>query len=584
MALGVRDVVLAPGSRHTPVVLAAEASDARVHTVLDERSAGFFALGLARVTGRPVVVACTSGSAGAHLLPAVVEADRSRLPLLVLTADRPPELQGVGAAQTIEQRHLLAGYVRLYADPGAPDPAAGAGWPGTLAALAVDAATGQRPGPVHLNLPFRKPLWDAAPAAPRRRPPQVMRGPATLPGADLDLLAAELRGAGRGVIVCGPGDPGVLGAPRSGVDAALRAGVGRLADALGWPVIAEAVSPARSLDRGVITTADALLRSSSFADRMAPELILRFGQMPTSKPVAGWCARGGRTRTWLVDATGDVHDPAHVAERVLACDPARLCATLADRLAGAPSEESSWSRAWAAAEAVARDQLAAAIEGDHAWGGSVARAVMASLGEGALLHVASSMAIRDLDSFGFAPDHPTLVTANRGTNGIDGTLSTALGQAAGWPYGPVTVLMGDLAFLHDLGALVTAARPSAGASARVRLVVVDNSGGGIFDHLPIAAHPSAFEPHFVTTQGADIAPLCRGAGVPCHRFDDPRLLQAWLTAGSDAPLTVAHIPIDRADDLRRHEAAWQAVDRALRRSASWTELPAPEPRPSPASP
>ncbi len=561
--LGVRDIVLAPGSRHTPIVLAAEASRARVHTVLDERSAGFFALGLARVTGRPAVVCCTSGSAGAHLLPAVVEADRSRLPLLVLTADRPPELQHVGAPQTIDQRHLLAGYVRLYADPGAPDAAGGEAWPATLAALAVDAATGDRPGPVHLNVPFRKPLWDGEPTAPSRPPPRILRGPATLADADLDRLAAELGDVERGVIVCGPGDPSVLGAPRIGVDAALRSGVGRLAEALGWPLIAEAVSPVRSLGQGVITTADGLLRSEPFAARMAPDLILRFGQTATSRPVAAWCARHRDASTWLVDATGQVHDPDHVADQVLAADPSRLATALAQRLGGSTKASASWHDAWLAAEVAARRVIDEATAGGHAWGGAVARAVSRALGPGALLHVASSMAIRDLDGFGLAPAHPVVITANRGTNGIDGTISTALGQAAAWRGGPVVALMGDLAFLHDLGALVTACRPSAGPSARVRLVVVDNRGGGIFDHLPIADHPRAFEPHFVTAQGADIGPICRGAGVPCHRLDDPRALETWLADASEAPLAVAHVPIDRADDLRRHHAAWDAIARAI---------------------
>ena len=581
---GLKHAVLSPGSRNTPVVLALHALRDRVtlHTVLDEREAGFFALGLARSGGAPVLLSCTSGSAGAHWLPALIEASESRVPLIAVTADRPSELQGFGAPQTIDQQRLFGAYVRLYRDLSEPNPGVNTGpgtgpitgpdaghplrWLEAAAAQAMDAATGALPGPVHLNLPFRKPLWSAdeaplsgLPVEPPAEPParRVLRGPA-LPDADaLDALAARFAEAERGVIVSGPRDlvrDRMSGSPREAVAA--------LAKTLGWPIIAEPASQLRFGIPRVIASADALLRDEAIGDALAPDLILRFGRVPTSKSITQWITRHGDQRTVLVDPAGLWEDPTWTADTVVAADPTAFCQSIRARLferaasGSSASDSSAWLTRWRAADAAAD----AVLSRPGHWEGPIARAVAESVPEGGLLHVASSMPIRDLDSFAPATGRAIAVAANRGANGIDGLIATAIGEAVAGGV-PVAALSGDLSFLHGAGGLALAR----GLTTPVALVVIDNGGGGIFGILPISQHPTAFEPHFITPQGADIPALCAAAGVPCISVADPSGLRASLPAALETPgLTVLYICVDREENLARHREAWTAVALAAR--------------------
>ncbi len=582
---GVRHAVVSPGSRSTPVMLAMAARSRadgrgplRLHVVIDERAAAFHALGLARITGAPVVLSCTSGSAGAHWLPAVIEADHSRLPLVLLTADRPPELHHAGAPQTVAQGDLFGGHLRLRADPGAPAPGDLA-WLRTLAARAVDAAAGARPGPVHLNLPFREPLWDPSVEAPEPTDlaPTVARGRATLDPAAIAELARELLGRGRGVLSIGPGDIGVCGATHADQTRQLSRSARRLARALGWPLLVDGASGARFAPDGehVVTTADLLTRSPVFA-RATPDAVVRVGQVPTSKPLAAWLATAPAGASLLVDPCGDWRDPYHASGRLLHAEPVALMDALsacASELAPLPPT-GPWLARWQAAERAALGALTRARTGaapggspEALWAGEVARAAVAALPEGGLLHAASSLAVRAVDSFSGSAARQITVTANRGANGIDGTLATALGEAAAWDGGPVVALVGDLAFLHDLGSLVTC-RPAADAG-RTTIVVLDNRGGGIFDHLPIAAHPTAFERCFVAETAADIPALARAAGAECATVADRRGLEEALARAVEAPgLAVVHVRIERAQDLAAHAAMRAAVHDALERSLS----------------
>lgn len=582
-ASGVGHAVVSPGSRNTPIVLAlaarAERGTVQVHAILDERAAAFYALGLARVVGSPVALSCTSGSAGAHWLPAVIEADHSRLPLLLLTADRPPELHGSGAPQTVRQDDLFGRHVRLHADPGAPTPG-DLGWLRTLAARAVGAATGPRPGPVHLNLPLREPLWEAAltPVEPVDDAPRLLRPtPPALDARTVSALADELRTRRRGVIAIGPGDSGVSGASRADHLERLATAARHLAAALDWPLIVDGASGARFAPAGthLITTADLLTRCEAFA-ATPPDAVLRVGQVATSKPVAAWLASAPGDATLLVDPSGDWHDPHHRAGRLITAEPATLMTELADALTSGPQQGDDrcgeWLHRWQAAEVVAL--AAAAGDGESGlWSGTVARSVVSALPEGALLHVASSLAVRSLDSFSGTAARHLVVTANRGANGIDGTLATALGEAAAWRSGPVVVLVGDLAFLHDLGALISCRAPlvreKGRSAAPTTLVVVDNRGGGIFDHLPVAGHPSAYEPYFVVGTDADIPALARAAGAACSTVTDrPGFDQALAEAIERPGLTVVHARVDRANDLAHHVATRAAVARALGEGAT----------------
>lgn len=540
VAGGVRHVVASPGSRSTPLVLAfAEAPGARVHVVLDERVAAFVALGLARVTG-PVALVATSGTAGAHWLPAAIEARHSRLPLVLLTADRPPELHGCGAPQTVPQGRLFGDACVLSMDLGAPGLDVDPRWLRTVAARAVDAAVGSGGGPVHLNVPFREPLWepdgrrgqggwrgqwgdgeDPARAGDGALPPaRILRPRPVAPPEAVAEVAARLSGR-RGVIVAGPR------ASRGGLpDEALARAVERLAAALGWPVVAEPLSQLRFGHGWALPTL------ATRAGAPVPDVVLRLGQAPTSKQVGAFFQGA---ETILVDPHGDWLDPAHGATLLVVGEPAPLCEALVARVTPC---DAGWLADWRQAAERARTHAAALC--DRFWEGAVARAVAAALPDGAALHVASSLAVRDLDAFA-ETGRRVAVTSNRGANGIDGTLATAAGQSLAW-MGPVVALVGDLAFFHDHGAL-HAARA---LGARLVVVVVDNGGGGIFETLPVAAHPTAFERLFLTPQPGDLGALAAGAGARVARVTDAAALEGALTAALESDgVTVVHAVVDR---------------------------------------
>lgn len=559
---GIRHAVMSPGSRSTPLVLALyERDDVTLHTVLDERSAAFFALGAARASGQPALLVCTSGSAGGHWLPAVIEASAAGLPLILLTADRPPELHGCGAPQTVPQRELFAGHVRWSVDPGAPADGVDARWLRSLAALVVDHATGARPGPVHLNLPYRKPLWAPDSAAARPAPAaRVIRGLPRLDDERVRSLAAELGAVERGAIVVGPLD----GPPPTAL-------LG-LARWLGWPVIADVASQLRfhaHADRGLIAVGDVLARSGWAP---AADLVLRVGRTPTSKALAAWLRTAGEVV--LVDASGGWHDPDHVATRLLVCDPAQLAVDLVAELPGAPRSV-HWLQLWTEAAGQAGDALASSCLGASAlWSGTVVATLIARLPDGATLHLASSMAVRDVDAFAPRTKRAIRVTTNRGANGIDGTLATAFGQAAagmGSRGGSHAVLCGDLAFQHDVASL-RLARLVEGCA--LTIVCVDNGGGGIFGYLPIAAHPDAFEALFLTPQGSAangrsaIEAACAAAEVRYRRCASSEALATALVDELERPgVGVLHVVVDREADARAHEAAWRAVAEVV--GASW---------------
>ncbi|MCK6523186.1 2-succinyl-5-enolpyruvyl-6-hydroxy-3-cyclohexene-1-carboxylic-acid synthase [Myxococcota bacterium] len=565
-ALGVRDAVLSPGSRNTPLVLAMEAlarggAALTLTDVLDERAAAFFALGLARRSGRPVILSCTSGSAGAHYLPALTEASASGVPLIVLTADRPAELHGVGAPQTLDQTRLFGPFVRMFLD--LSEPAEDRDGPGIehAAARAWDAASGANPGPVHLNLPFREPLWDPAVGAEEapalvRAPPRVWRGRAKLDPADLDALLAQLAANPRGVIVVGPRE---LADQRGGPDR-LPEAVAALAARLGWPVLAEPTSGLRFGPAApfVVDHADAILRSERVGDALAPDLVLRLGQNLSSKATSRWLARHAGGKATLVHPAGAWHDPELIAERLIVADPAELLLALLDR--ALPAAEPAWAARWRAVNAAAAAALGPLVESGPLWEGQLARAVAGAAPEGALLHVASSMPIRDLDSFARARPTPLLATASRGVNGIDGTLCTALGLAARHE-GAAWALLGDLATLHDAGAFVLAAN----LGRPVTAVVIDNGGGNIFGFLPIGQHPTAFEAHFFTPQALTPTTLARGLGRLVAEVTDLDGLRAALAAEStrqEGGLGVIVARVDRAYNLVQHRACWAAAEAA----------------------
>jgi 2-succinyl-5-enolpyruvyl-6-hydroxy-3-cyclohexene-1-carboxylate synthase len=569
---GVTDACLAPGSRSAPVALAlAEHPGIAVHVHLDERSAAFFALGAAKRSGRPAVVLCTSGTAAANLHPAVLEADHARTPLLVLTADRPPELRGTGANQATDQLKLYGQAVRWFCEVGAPGdaPAAGRYWR-SLASRAWAEATGPPAGPVHLNLAFADPLVPTGPPAPAAGAwPRLGGAPAAgrhggapwtavppgvraaAPG-DVTALAEAVRANPRGVLVAGWGsglDPGPVDA---------------FAAASGWPVLADPLSGSR---RGpaAVSTYDGLVRAPRFAAAHRPTLAVRVGAAPTSKALTAWLDESiGQV---VVDPSAGWLDPGRTATLRLTADPSVLLAAAAtlltaqdpagtEGLASGAVPRGPWLREWLEAERAAREAIDGLLdEWAEPFEGRVARDLVGWMPAGGTLVVGSSMPVRDVDAFA-RPREGLRFVANRGLSGIDGFVATALGVAAATDE-PVAALCGDLTLLHDASSLLGAAGRPRGAV----LVVCDNDGGGIFSFLPQAGLPvDLFEPLFGTPHGLDLTALAAAARVPSRVVEKaadlvPALDAALAGGGTELVL----VRSDRAANLARHRALTEAV-------------------------
>jgi 2-succinyl-5-enolpyruvyl-6-hydroxy-3-cyclohexene-1-carboxylate synthase len=541
---GVRHVVVAPGSRSTPLALALAARpELRVHVFHDERSAGFAALGVGLVSGRAAVVLCTSGTASAELHAAVVEAHQAEVPLIVCTADRPAELRDVGAPQTIDQNRLYGSAVRTFVDLGAPDAAIAGRWRSLTSRVIADAHM-PRPGPVHLNLPFREPLvgepGDLPPGRPDGAPwHEVLSGSGVLDSSELDALAERLDHQ-RGVIVAGggAGDPEI---------------VHDLASAAGWPVLADPRSGCRLPRPHTVAAFDDLLRHPGFAADHTPAVVLRLGRPPASKVLAQWLAASEAEQVQVTKTAAWV-DPESTASHRVVADPTLLCRDLVKRLsAGA---RTPWAARWRHAEERAQDAITSVLSGyGQATEPGLARALVATLPEGATLVVSSSMPVRDVEWYA-APRDGLRMLANRGANGIDGVVSTSVGVALA-SAGPTALLIGDIGFLHDTNGLLGLA--SRGAD--LTIVVADNDGGGIFSFLPQATDvPAArFEQLFGTPHGVDPTAVAAAHGVPAVELSD---LSDLASVVADGP-RVVRVRTDRIANVAVHQAIHEAVAAAL---------------------
>jgi 2-succinyl-5-enolpyruvyl-6-hydroxy-3-cyclohexene-1-carboxylate synthase len=536
---GVTEVVLSPGSRSTPLAIAAAGARAmRMHVIVDERAAAFFALGQARVTGRPSLLICTSGTAGAHYFPAVIEASQSFVPLLAVTADRPWELQDAAAPQTIDQLKLFGGFARWFAELGLPDPSPSAltAVP-RIAAQAVARALGPVPGPVHVNARFRKPLepvpgavggepwrplWEALMARGGSR----VLAPEALPDERaVTEIAERAARAERGLIVCGP--------------APLTSGKGRgrileLARATGFPLLAEGTSQIRfGGDRGGVVACsmfDAILRAPGFRKERAPDLILELGAPPTSTGYAAWLAEHPGCPRFVVAKQG-WNDPGGDATALVLADPADLAARVAARLP-APRARSRWAQAFARADAAAQALADRALEGDRLSEGAIARAVVAGCPEGSILVIGNSTPVRDLDAYCPTSGRELAVVHQRGASGIDGLVSGAAG-ARSVSAVPVTLLLGDLSLLHDLGGLGLLRK----VTGPLVVVVVQNGGGRIFDQLPIAASaaPDVFDRCFATPEEVAFEHAAAAFGVRYARAETRAALEEELARAHARP-------------------------------------------------
>lgn len=575
---GVRHVCVSPGSRSAPLALTIAANPAlRGWIHLDERVGAFFALGLARATGAPVALLCTSGTAAANFLPAIVEAHTAGVPLLVFTADRPAELRDVGAAQTIDQNRLFGAHVKWFVEVALPEATpAMLRYARTLAGRAVAAAAASPPGPVHLNFPLREPLVPLPLATPQGMTPgdalawrgrpdgapwvTVTDAPRVPDAATISRLAARLRRARRPLLICGPQfDPGL--APP----------LAALARACGAPVLADPLSQLRwgLHDRSmVIDRYDAALRHETTSARLAPDLIMRVGGMPTSKALQQFLQRHAVTPLVIVDGAR-WPDPTLLAAEMVHAEPRLLVERLVEGDAGNADADPGWASAWRRVNDVTNTALHDYGAGlDEPFEGRALAEVAALVPAGGTLFVSSSMPVRDLDAFAPGDARPLRVLANRGANGIDGVLSTALGVAATMHAsngadsnaGPLVLVIGDLAFYHDMNGLLAGRLHALDAT----IVVLNNDGGGIFSFLPQAAYPEHFELLFGTPHGLTFAPAAELYGARYHRAETWDALRAGVTAGmTGGGLHVVEMRTDRARNVTLHRDAWAAVAVAL---------------------
>ncbi len=527
---GVRHAVLSPGSRSTPLAVALwRQPEIDVTVIVDERSAAFFALGAAQATRTPVAMLCTSGTAAANFHPAICEADESGVPVIALTADRPPELRGIGAGQTIDQLKLYGDSVRWFCEVGthaADDD--GLLHYRSLACRAFAAARGEsRPGPVHLNLPWREPLAPSPVAgAVTATDPRALDGrgerpltavtPIDLEPSEflLEEVAKHIRDARSGVIVAG-----------RQLDPELREPLARLAAAAGYPILAEPTSQLRCgpHDRShVITAYDRLLRDEGFRGRLNPDLILRFGEMPTSKPLRSWLADSEGDQI-VVDPRGGWNEPTRKAAAILRADPTELASGWAARLG---DEEREAPAEWLEGEQASREAIEAEFAGrDEPTEAGLQLALGATYRDGDLIYTASSMPIRDQEAFLPATDADALFLCNRGANGIDGLISSGIGAAHSTGR-PTTIVTGDLGLLHDIGGLASLRD----VSTPVRIVVIDNNGGGIFHRLPQAsALPEGeFEALLGTPRGVSVEKAADLFGLMHNKVETMSQLPAAL--------------------------------------------------------
>jgi len=558
---GVREAVLSPGSRSTPLAVALwRQPEIDVTVIVDERCAGFFALGAAQASRTPVAILCTSGTAAANLHPAVCEADQSAVPLVLLTADRPPELRGIGAGQTIDQIKLYGESVRWFCEVGthvADDD--GLLHYRSTACRAVAAARGEpRPGPVHLNLAWREPLA-----------PLPVEGAVTAN----DRLALEGRDGGRPLTAVTPIDMepsrflldevakhvaeaeiGVIVAGRQ-LDPELREPLAHLARAAGYPILAEPTSQLRCgpHDRShLVTTYDLLLRDERFRAGAKPDLVLRFGEMPTSKPLRSWLAEADADQI-VVDPFAGWNEPTRRAAALLRADPTELAAGWAARL----GEDRPPPAMWLHAERTARDAIEAQLTDlTEPSEPGLQLALGAAYADGDLVYTASSMPIRDQEAFLPPVDADALFLSNRGANGIDGLISSGIGAAHATGR-PTTIVTGDLGLLHDLGGLASLRD----VSTPVRIVVIDNDGGGIFHFLPQerVLGGEEFEALLGTPRGVDVAKAAALFDLPHRRLESLADLPDALGSGTG----LIEVPVNRQANVDLHRRLADRVGAAI---------------------
>ncbi|MFZ8935871.1 MAG: 2-succinyl-5-enolpyruvyl-6-hydroxy-3-cyclohexene-1-carboxylic-acid synthase [Ilumatobacteraceae bacterium] len=544
---GVRHAVVSPGSRSTPIALEiANRQEIEMHIFHDERSAAFAALGIAKASGIPAILVCSSGTAAVEFHPAVVEAHHSEVPILICTADRPAELQGVGAPQTIDQQNLYGVSVRKFVNAEVADESESHTWR-KIARDLFATSLGKLRGPVHLNLRFREPLMGVATSLPPRNERSAMiADKVDLPSARSLRKLKKALNFKNGVIIAGP--------ENYQVESVLH-----LAQTLSWPVLADPRSGARVPSKFVVAAADSILRDEDIAKKLQPQVVLRFGTLPASKVVNSWLASSGAKQI-VITTTPTLADPDQLCALHIVGEIDELCAELASDRTNEQNkrDDFSWLDLWGSAESSAQKSINAALADEPGLSEpGVARALYGLLPEASNLVVSSSMPIRDVEWFA-APRTGLRVHANRGANGIDGVVSTAVGIALATRQ-PTTLLIGDIALLHDVNGLI-------GLVSReidLRIVVIDNNGGGIFSFLPQAQNleSTKFEKIFGTPHGVNLKMVAQAHQIDTHEVAN---MSDFAEVLSQRGPWLARVVTDRQENVKVHERINQMVASNLR--------------------
>ena len=544
---GVRHAVVSPGSRSTPIALEiANRNEIEMHIFHDERSASFAALGIAKATGIPAILVCSSGTAAVEFHPAVVEAHHSEVPILICTADRPAELQGVGAPQTINQQNLYGVSVRKFINAEVADDTESHTWR-QIARDLFATSLGKVRGPVHLNLRFREPLMGVASSLPPRHERfSTIADNVDLPSARSFRKLKKSLNFKNGVIIAGP-------------ENYLVESILRLAETLGWPVLADPRSGARVPSKFVVAAADSILRDEDYAKRLQPQVVLRFGTLPASKVVNSWLA-SSNAKQIVITTTPTLADPDRLCSLHIVGEIDELCAELVSARIKEKDQRDdvSWLELWSTAEASAQKSINAALTDESGLSEpGIARALYGLLPEASNLVVSSSMPIRDVEWFA-APRTGLRIYANRGANGIDGVVSTAVGIALATRQ-PTTLLIGDIALLHDANGLIGVVN----REIDLRIVVIDNNGGGIFSFLPQAQALEAtkFEKIFGTPHGVNLKMLAQAHQIDTHEVAN---LSDFAEVLSQRGPWLARVVTDRQENVKVHERINQMVASNLR--------------------
>ncbi|MDF2854290.1 MAG: 2-succinyl-5-enolpyruvyl-6-hydroxy-3-cyclohexene-carboxylate synthase [Neobacillus sp.] len=553
---GVTDVVVSPGSRSTPMAMVmAEHPELKVHIHVDERSAAFFALGIAKVTNRAVAILCTSGTAAANYFPAIVEARYSRVPLIVLTADRPHELREVGAPQAIDQIHLYGQHVKWFAEMALPEKSNEViRYARTVCARAAAIACQAPAGPVHLNFPLREPLIpkiDDDLFILNERPMgyvQVRNGELTISDGQLDEIAQVVKSYSKGIIVCG-----------NIADERFAAAVTRLSDRLNFPILADPLSQLRSGQHNlenVIETYDTFLRNDDAKETLRPEIILRFGAMPVSKALTIFLKENHQINQFVIDGAGGWRDPGAMSTEMIFCNETIFCERLLGIMEANPN--TNFLEKWQEVNNLTKESMTRIKEHSQLSEGGLFYQLAESLPEGATLFVGNSMPIRDIDSFFLNNKKSIKVMANRGANGIDGTVSTALGVA--FYSKPLYLVLGDLTFFHDLNGLIAAKL----YDIDIHIILINNNGGGIFSFLPQSEHPKNFELLFGTPLNIEFEHAVRMFNGSFTKISDWDHFNEMMKKSSEARgLNVYEITTKRDRNTEEHREFWRSVSQEI---------------------